>query len=92
MTVQPYHPDSEINSGVMADANEAEIVDVQAGFAPRWWQCGTCGSAHNRGFMVGQVGVHRCFGCGYAGTFGYYHDENPNGPEMVRSGVVDVDR
>lgn len=84
-TAQAYHPDPEIDAEVMAEANECEIRDVAIGYEPRWWQCAGCGAAHNRGFFQ-VIGVHRCLGCGYVGTLGYYHDSNPNAAPLVAAG------
>ena len=71
MTV--YHPDPEINAGVIADAIEAERADLAAGYPPRRWRC-TCGAEHSRGHF-GTVGVHRCLSCGYTGTEGVMLDD-----------------
>lgn len=63
-----YHPDREINAGIIADALDAERADLAAGYPPRRWRC-ICGAEHSRGHF-GTVGVHRCLACGYAGTEG----------------------
>src|ERR1035438_5926630 len=52
-----YHPDSEIDAGVRADALDAERADLAAGYPPRRWQC-DCGAEHGRGHFQA-VGVHR---------------------------------
>lgn len=44
MTILDYHPDPEINAGVAAEAREAEIADVLAGYPPRRWRCDECGA------------------------------------------------
>lgn len=63
-----YHPDDEINAEIVAQALDAEIADLAAGYPPRAWTC-PCGATHNRGHF-GTIGVHRCLSCGYVGTEG----------------------
>jgi hypothetical protein len=67
-----YHPDSEIDAGVRADALDAERADLAAGYPPRRWQC-DCGAEHGRGHFQA-VGVHRCLACGCVGTAGVMLD------------------
>lgn len=68
-----YHPDPEINAGIVADALAAELADLKAGYPPRWWIC-PCGASHRRGFFMA-VGVHRCLKCGYVGELGVLSEE-----------------
>jgi rubredoxin len=69
-----YHPDPEINAEVAADVLEAERADLAAGAMPRRWQCPDCGAEHSRGHF-GNIGNHRCLGCGYAGPGGVMLDD-----------------
>ena len=69
MAAATYHPDPEINAGVVADAAEAERADLAAGYPPRRWRCPECSTEHSRGH-VGAIGVHRCLSCGYTGPGG----------------------
>lgn len=71
MTV--YHPDPVINTEVAADALEAEVADLAAGYPARRWRC-ECGAEHERGFFQ-SPGVHRCLACGYVGTGGIMLDD-----------------
>lgn len=64
-----YHPDPEIDAEVAAEVLEAERVDLAVGYPPRAWTCPDCGATHSRGHFM-TIGVHRCLGCGYAGTGG----------------------
>lgn len=64
-----YHPDPAINAEVEADAIEAEMADLVAGYPPSWWACPECGHSHGRGHF-GVVGSHRCLNCGYVGGGG----------------------
>lgn len=74
MSAAVYHPDPEINEGVIADVLEAELADLAAGFPPRPWLC-PCGVRHSRGHFMA-IGVHRCLSCGYSGTGGVLLDEH----------------
>ena len=77
-----YHPDLEVNAGIVLDALDAERVDLAAGYAPRFWRCPDCGHGHARGhFQV--IGIHRCLYCGYAGDAGTTHTHNADG-RLVR--------
>ena len=67
-----YHPDPQINADVIADALEAELADLAAGYPPRPWRC-VCGTEHSRGHF-GAVGIHRCLACGYTGPEGVMFD------------------
>lgn len=67
-----YHPDPEINRGVAADALQAEIADLAAGYVPRKWVC-PCGASHSRGHFM-SIGIHRCMKCGYVGDEGVMVD------------------
>jgi uncharacterized Zn finger protein len=64
-----YHPDFKINKEIQRESLESEIIDMEAGFSPRWWQCPDCGSSHQRGHF-GTIGSHRCLRCGYVGGDG----------------------
>lgn len=74
MTEAAYHPDPEINAGVIIDAIEAERTDLAAGYPPRRWRCPDCKTEHSRGHFRA-IGVHRCLACGYAGTAGVMLDD-----------------
>lgn len=74
MSTIVYHPDSEIDAEIAADALEAERVDLAAGYPPRRWTC-PCGASHSRGH-VQAIGVHRCLRCGYVGTAGVMSTED----------------
>jgi hypothetical protein len=67
-----YHPDPVINAEVAADALEAEVADLAAGYPPRRWRC-ECGAEHERGFFQ-SPGIHRCLACGYVGSGGIMLD------------------
>lgn len=65
-----YHPDPEMNAGIILDSIACEAADLAAGYPPRRWRC-PCGGEHGRGhFPVGAIGSHRCLRCGYVGTGG----------------------
>jgi rubredoxin len=72
-----YHPDPDVDASVRADALEAELFDLAAGYPARWWVCPTCGRSHNRGHFQGTIGVHRCLNCGYVGDGGTMHTNDP---------------
>lgn len=71
-----YHPDATIDAEVRADALDADLADLAAGYAARWWVCPDCGASHQRGYF-GSFGVHRCLGCGYVGEGGTTHTNRP---------------
>ena len=73
-----YHPDPEINEGIVADSLDAENADLAADYPPRRWEC-ECGASHGRGHFM-SIGVHRCLRCGYVGTGGrmFVDDGKPN--------------
>lgn len=73
MSVPVYHPDPEVNAEVIADALDAELADLAAGYPPRRWRC-ICGAEHSRGHF-GAVGIHRCLTCGYTGPAGVMLDD-----------------
>jgi hypothetical protein len=79
MAAVSYHPDPVIDRQVAADAAEAEVADLAAGYPPRRWRC-PCGAEHSRGHF-GAVGRHRCLACGYAGTGGVMLDDEQ--PEVL---------
>ena len=64
-----YLPDPEINELIAQEVLNAEIFDMKAGFPPREWMCGCCGTKHKRGHF-GTYGSHRCLRCGYVGGEG----------------------
>jgi len=72
-----YHPDVEINEGIIAEALAGEIVDLAAGYAPKFWRC-QCGAGHSRGHFQA-IGVHRCLRCGYVGTGDTMHTHDAEG-------------
>ena len=75
-----YHPDPEINAGVILDAIEGEKHDLAAGYPPRRWTC-PCGASHSRGhFPIGAIGSHRCMKCGYTGYEGVMWDPDTEDP------------
>ena len=77
-----YHPDPEINAEIIEAARQAEIIDLAAGYPPRFWRCPDCGAGHKRGhFQV--IGVHRCLGCGYVGDGGTVHTHDGQGVTLV---------
>jgi hypothetical protein len=63
-----YHPDPEINAGLILDSIAAEAADLRAGYMPRRWRC-VCGAEHSRGHFI-TIGQHRCLRCGYVGSGG----------------------
>lgn len=75
-TGEPYHPDPEIDAGIVADALEAEMFDLAAGYPARWWVCPDCANAHRRGHL-NAIGQHRCLRCGYVGDGGTMHINDP---------------
>lgn len=80
-----YHPDPEINAGVILDAIAAEVADLRAGYLPRRWKCPDCGRSHSRGHFM-SIGVHRCLWCGYVGIGGVMWDpENESEPEPLEA-------
>lgn len=68
MSATVYHPDPEINAGIVLDSLAAEMADLDAGYPPRRWRC-TCGHEHSRGHFLA-IGQHRCLRCGYVGSEG----------------------
>lgn len=72
-----YHPDSEINEEIVAQALEAERIDLAAGYLPKFWRC-ECGAGHSRGHFQ-TIGVHRCLKCGYVGIGGTMHTHDAEG-------------
>lgn len=60
------------------DALDAELADLAAGYAPRYWRCPDCDHGHARGFFQA-FGVHRCLYCGYIGEGGETHTKHPDG-------------
>jgi hypothetical protein len=72
MNETTYHPDPAINAEVAADALDAEMADLAAGYNPRRWRC-ECGAEHSRGHFQ-CIGVHRCLKCGYVGEGGVMLD------------------
>lgn len=75
-TIRKYHPNPEINAGIIQQAIEAEIFDLDAGYPARWWSCPKCESSHHRGHF-GNLGNHRCLRCGYCGPEGTMHINDP---------------
>lgn len=64
-----YHPDPIVNLTLIAEANEGERADLEAGYPPKRWRC-PCGAEHSRGYVPGSFTLHRCLACGYIGELG----------------------
>jgi hypothetical protein len=69
MSAVVYHPDPATNAEVAEAALEAELLDLAAGYPPRFWTCPECEAQHGRGHFL-TIGVHRCLRCGYYGGGG----------------------